>query len=165
MNDAHGNAGADIVKAAVGTSLLRTISLIEEYTDILYYEQRNRKGLYFRSDKSKSDVSFKVYDINRLNVILWNDWKMTAVQKLVKGDPVIRSYANALTHYPKPDNKCDWWSCVPSNGYSLWWQVHIFSCHLKQEGCLCSSFVTPESANQLHCRKAYYQIMISMGKE
>ena len=81
---------------------------------------RDSKGLYFRSDKFKSDGSFKVYDINRLKEILGHDMcsqlifihavtgcdttsrifgvgKKTAVQKLVKGDPILRSCANAFT--------------------------------------------------------------------
>ena len=53
--------------AAVDASLLHTTTLIGEDTDLLvlllYYGQGDSKCLYFRSDKTKADGSFKVYDI------------------------------------------------------------------------------------------------------
>jgi len=58
----------ELVKAAVKKSLQHTTTLIGEDTDLLvlllYYAQDVNKGLYFRSDKSKSHGNFTVYDIN-----------------------------------------------------------------------------------------------------
>jgi len=77
-------------------------------------------ALYFKSDRTKPDGSFKVYDINRLKDILRHDLcsqllfihamtncdttsqifgvgKKSAHRKLVKGDPVLQSCANAFT--------------------------------------------------------------------
>ena len=63
-----GDADVDIVRAAVESSLLLTTTLIGEDTDLLvlllHYAQRDSKGVYFRSDKSKADGSFKVYAVN-----------------------------------------------------------------------------------------------------
>ena len=60
----------DIVKAAVEASRLHTTTLIGEDTDLLvlllYYAQGDTMALYFKSDRSKPDGSFKVYDINYL---------------------------------------------------------------------------------------------------
>ena len=65
-----GDADVDIVRAAVESSLLHTTTLIGEDTDLLvlllHYAQRDSKGVYFRSDKSKADGSFKVYAANHL---------------------------------------------------------------------------------------------------
>ena len=98
--------------------------LIGEDTDLLvlllYYAQGDTMALYFKSDRTKPDGSFKVYDINRLKDILGHDLcsqllfihamtgcdttsrifgvgKKSAFQKLVKGDPVLQSCANAYT--------------------------------------------------------------------
>ena len=65
-----GDADVDIVRAAGESSLLHTTTLIGEDTDLLvlllHYAQRDSKGVYFRSDKSKADGSFKVYAVNHL---------------------------------------------------------------------------------------------------
>jgi len=54
-----------------------TTTLIGEDTDLLvlllYYAQGATMDLYFKSDRSKPDGSFKVYDINRLKDILGHD--------------------------------------------------------------------------------------------
>ena len=77
--NAPGDADVDIVMAAVEASLLHTTTLIGEDTYLLvsllflYHVQGNSKGLYFRSDKSKTDGSFKAYDINHLKEILGHD--------------------------------------------------------------------------------------------
>ena len=67
----------ELVKAAVKKSLQHTTTLIGEDTDLLvlrlYYAQDVNKGLYFRSDKSKSHGNFTVYDINRLKEFLGQD--------------------------------------------------------------------------------------------
>ena len=124
MVNALGDADVDIVKAAVEASRLHTTTLIGEDTDLLvlllYYAQGDTMALYFKSDRTKSDGSFKVYDINRLKDILGHDLcsqllfihamtgcdttsrifgvgKKSAFQKLVKGDPVLQSCANAFT--------------------------------------------------------------------
>ena len=70
-----GDADVDIVKAAVESSHLHSTTLIGEDTDLfvllLYHAHAEYKNLYFRSDtKAKAT---KVYNINRLKVILGND--------------------------------------------------------------------------------------------
>ena len=56
---------------------LHTTTLIGEDTDflvlLLYYAQGDTLALYFKSDLTKPDESFKVYDINRLKDILGHD--------------------------------------------------------------------------------------------
>lgn len=56
--NALGDADVDIVKAAVKASEHQLTTLIGEDTDLpillLYYAGTNKRGLYFRSDKSKS---------------------------------------------------------------------------------------------------------------
>ena len=116
--NALGDADVDIVKAAVEASHLHTTTLIGEDTDLiillLYYVQGDTMALYFKSDRTKPDGSFKVYDINRLKDILAHDLcsqllfihamtgcdttsrifgvgKKSAFQKLVKGEPVLQS--------------------------------------------------------------------------
>jgi len=74
---ALGDADVDIVKAAVEASCVHTTTLIGEDTDLLvlllYYAHEHSKGLYFRSDKSKTDGTSTVYDINRLQQIIGHD--------------------------------------------------------------------------------------------
>ena len=114
--NALGDADVDIVKTAMEASRLHTTTLIGEDTDLLvlllYYAQGDTMALYFKSDRTKHDGSFKVYDINRLKDILEHDLcsqllfihamtgcdttsrifgvcKNCAFQKLVKGNPVL----------------------------------------------------------------------------
>ena len=73
--NASGDVDVDIVKAAVESSHLHSTTLIGEDTDLfvllLYHAHAEYKNLYFRSDtKAKAT---KVYNINRLKVILGND--------------------------------------------------------------------------------------------
>ena len=79
----HGDADVDIVKAAVEASLVHDTTLIGEDTDLLvlllYYGQRDSKDLYFRSDETKADGSFKVYDIKHLQEILGHNVCLFAV--------------------------------------------------------------------------------------
>ena len=117
--NASGDADVDIVKAAVESSHLHSTTLIGEDTDLfvllLYHAHAEYKNLYFRSDtKAKAT---KVYNINRLKVILGNDLcsqllfihaitgcdttsrifgvgKKATFQKLVKGDSVLQSCSN-----------------------------------------------------------------------
>lgn len=122
------NATADadvyIVNAVVETSLLHTTTLIGEDTDLLvlllYYSHGDSKDLYFRSDKSKAQGSFNVYDITRLKAILGQDIcsrllfiyaitgcdstsriygvsKKTIFQKILKGNPVLWSCAKTFS--------------------------------------------------------------------
>ena len=86
------------------------------------------KGLYFRSDKSKSHGNFTVYDINRLKEFLGQDicsqllfihavtgcdstsrifgvGKKNAFRKLLKGDSVLRVLCQRI-HPTEPDNGC-----------------------------------------------------------
>jgi len=81
---------------------------------------RHYGSFFFKSDRTKHAGSFKVYDINRLKDILGHGLcsqllfinamtgcdttsrivgvgKKSAFQKLVKGNPVLQSCANALT--------------------------------------------------------------------
>jgi len=90
---------------------------------LLYYAQGDTMALYFKSDRTKPDGSFKVYDINRLKDIpghylrsqllfinamsncdttskIFGVGKKSAFQKLVKGDPVLCQ----CFHHPKPDH-------------------------------------------------------------
>ena len=75
--NALGDADADIVKAAVEPSRLHTTTLIGEDTDLLvlllYYAQEDTMALYLKSNRTKPDGSFKVYDSNRLKDILGHD--------------------------------------------------------------------------------------------
>ena len=75
--NAPGDADVLIVKAAVEKSLQHTTTVIGEDTDLLvlllYYAHDVNKGLYFRSDKSKSHGNFTVYDINCLKEFLGQD--------------------------------------------------------------------------------------------
>ena len=87
---------------------------------LLYYAKGDTIALYFKSDRTKLDGSFKLYDINRLKDILGHDLcsqllfihamtgcdttsrifgvgKNSAFQKLVKEDPVLQTCANAFT--------------------------------------------------------------------
>ncbi|KAJ8364405.1 hypothetical protein SKAU_G00132360 [Synaphobranchus kaupii] len=200
--NAPGDADVDIVKAAVDASRLHTTTLIGEDTNLLvlllYYAQGDNKRLYFRSDKSKADGSFKVYDINLLKEILGHDMcsqlmfihavtgcdttsrifgigKKTAFQKFVKGDPVLQSFANAFTvPNQTPEVIDDLGSQVMAVLFGgkctdslATMRYNIFSKRVVSA----SSPVTPErlppteSATKLHCRRAYYQIMVWMGKE
>lgn len=199
---APGDADVDIVKAAVDASLQHTTTLIGEDTDLLvlllYSEQRKSKGLYFRSDKSKVDGSFKVYDINHIREILRDDicsqlifihavtgcdttsrifgvGTKTAFQKLVKGDPVLQACANAFTIPNQTTEVIDDLGCqvmaVLFGGKCTdtlaAMRYNIFS----KKVISASLPVTPErlppteSASKLHSRRAYYQIMVWMGKE
>jgi len=127
--NALGDADVDIVKNVVEASGLHTTTLIGEDTDLLvlllYYAQGDTMALYFKSDRTKPDGSFKVYDINRLKDILehylcsqllfihamtgcdttpriFGVCKNCAFQKLVKGNPVLQSCANAFTIPTRP---------------------------------------------------------------
>ena len=124
MVNAHGDADVDIVKTAVETSLQNTTTLIGEDTDLLvlllYYAQGEVMNLYFRSDKPKADGTIEVYHITRIQEVPGHEMcsqlmsihamtgsdttsrifgvdKKIAVQKLAKGDPVLRSCAIAFT--------------------------------------------------------------------
>ena len=122
--NAAGDVDVDIVRSAVDASLLYSTTLIGEDTDLLvlllYYAQENGKGLYFNSDKTKKDGSQKVYDIRSLKKVMgpeictqllfihtltgcdttsriFSVGKKSVFQKLMKGDPVVKSCANAFT--------------------------------------------------------------------
>lgn len=200
--NATGDADVDIVKAAVEASLLYKTTLIGEDTDLLvlllYYAQRDNKGLYFRSDKAKDDGSCKVYDINHLKELLGQSMctqlmfihamtgcdttsrifgvgKGTAFQRFLKGDPVLQSCSNAFTVPNQTTEVIDELGCqvmaiLFGGKYTTplaTLRYNIFS----KKVVSASSFVTPErlppteSATTLHCRRAYYQIMIWMGKD
>ena len=126
--NAPGDADVEIVKAAVQSSRTQSTTLIGEDTDLLilllYYanvQEQNVKELYYRSDKTDT---IKVYDINRLRVILGKDicsqllfchaftgcdstsrifgiGKKTCFQKLVTKDPILTSCK--YFHPPKAD--------------------------------------------------------------
>ena len=192
----------DIVKAAVEASRLHTTTLIGEDTDLLvlllYYAQGDTMALYFKSDRTKPDGSFKVYDINRLKDILGHDLcsqllfihamtgcdttsrifgvgKKSAFQKLVKGDPVLQSCANAFTIPNQTTQIIEDLGCQMMS--FLFGGKHAHSLDTMRYNILCkkvvssSSFVTPErlppteSATKLHCCRVYYQIMVWMGME
>ena len=200
--NALGDADVDIVKAAVEASRLHTTTLIGEDTDLLvlllYYAQGDTMALYFKSDRTKPDGSFKVYDINRLKDILGHDLcsqllfihamtgcdttsrifgvgKKSAFQKLVKGDPVLQSCANAFTIPNQTTQIIEDLGCQVMS--FLFGGKHAHSLDTMRYNILCkkvvssSSFVTPErlppteSATKLHCRRVYYQIMVWMGME
>ena len=202
MVNALGDADVDIVKAAVEASRLHTTTLIGEDTDLLvlllYYAQGDTMALYFKSDRTKPDGSFKVYDINRLKDILGHDLcsqllfihamtgcdttsrifgvgKKSAFQKLVKGDPVLQSCANAFTIPNQTTQIIEDLGCQVMS--FLFGGKHAHSLDTMRYNILCkkvvssSSFVTPErlppteSATKLHCCRVYYQIMVWMGME
>ncbi|KAJ8348578.1 hypothetical protein SKAU_G00271670 [Synaphobranchus kaupii] len=101
--------------------------------------------------------------------------KKTAFQKFVKGDPVLQSFANAFTvPNQTPEVIDDLGSQVMAVLFGgkctdslATMRYNIFSKRVVSA----SSPVTPErlppteSATKLHCRRAYYQIMVWMGKE
>jgi len=197
--NALGDADVDIVKVAVETSLLHTTTLIGEDTDLLvlllHYVKPHCKSLNFRSDKTKDDG--KVYNINHLQNIIGNEicsqllfihamtgcdttsrifsvGKRNAFHKLVKGDTVLRSCANAFTVINQPTEVID------SLGFQAMAVLFGGKCtdslakmrynNFSRKVVSASSFVTPErlppteSATKLHCRRAYYQVMTWIGK-
>ncbi|KAJ8341530.1 hypothetical protein SKAU_G00338210 [Synaphobranchus kaupii] len=101
--------------------------------------------------------------------------KKTAFQKFVKGDPVLQSFANAFTvPNQTPEVIDDLGSQVMAILFGgkctdslVTMRYNIFSKRVVSA----SSPVTPErlppteSTTKLHCRRAYYQIMVWMGKE
>jgi len=155
-------------------------------------------ALYFKSDRTKPDGSFKVYDINRLKDILGHYLcsqllfinamsncdttskifcvgKKSAFQKLVKGDPVLQSCANAFTIPNQTTQTIEDLGCQVMS--FLFGGKHADSVEtmqyniIIQQGFPSSSFVTPkrlppsEYATKLHCRSVYYQIMVWLGIE
>ena len=139
-----------------------------------------------------------MYDINRLKDILGHDLcsqllfihamtgcdttsrifgvgKNSAFQKLVKGDPVLQSCANAFTIPNQTTQIIEDLGCQVmsflfggKHAHSLdTMRYNIFSKKVVSS----SSFVTQErlppteSATKLHCRRVYYQIMVWMGME
>ena len=102
--------------------------------------------------------------------------KKTAFQKLAKGDPVLRSCAIAFTIPNQRTEVIDNLGCqamaVPFSGKGTdslaTMRYNIFS---KKIIVSASWFVTrerllpTESATKLHCRRAYYQVMVWAGKE
>ena len=191
--NASGDADVDIVKAAVESSHLHSTTLIGEDTDlfvlILYHAHAEYKNLYFRSDtKAKAT---KVYNINRLKVILGNDLcsqllfihaitgcdttsrifgvgKKATFQKLVKGDSVLQSCSNEFISPNQTSYHLRHWQ--QSNGCLVWWKVHRITSiltlqHIGKESFLSEIICyTRTSApycilHQIHCLRAYYQIM------
>lgn len=139
-----------------------------------------------------------MYDINRLKEILGSNicsqlifihaitgcdttsrifgvGKRTAVQKLLKGEPVLRSCANAFTVPNKTTEAIDDLGCqvmaILFGGKRTDTLATMRYNTFSKKVASASSFVTPErlppteSATKLHCRRAYYQIMVWMGKE
>ena len=101
--------------------------------------------------------------------------KKTAFQKLAKGDPVLRPCAIAFTIPNQRTEVIDNLGCqamaVLFGGKGTdsiaTLPYNIFS----KKVVSASSFVSPErllpteSATKLHCRRAYYQVMVWAGKE
>ena len=101
--------------------------------------------------------------------------KKTAFQYLAKGDPVLRSCAIAFTIPNQTTELIDNLGCqamaVPFGGKGIdslaTVRYYIFSKTIVSA----SSFVArerlppTESATKLHCRRAYYQVMVWAGKE
>ena len=101
--------------------------------------------------------------------------KKTAFQKLAKGDPPIRSCAIAFTIPNQTTEVIDNLGCqvmaVLFDGKGTdslaTMRYNTFSTKVVSA----SSFVTPErlppteSATRLHCRRAYYQVMVWAGQD
>ena len=118
--NAAGDAGVDIVKAAVEESQKQSTTVIGEDTDLLvlllFYADPDTRDLYFRSDKSKD---IKVYHINLIKKVLGSNLcshmlfihsfsgcdstsrifglgKKAVFQRLVKGDSIIQTAADSF---------------------------------------------------------------------
>ena len=74
VDNAPGDADVLIIKAVVVKSLQHSTTLIGEDTDLLvlllYYAHDMNKGFYLRSNKSKPQGNFTVYDISHLKEFL-----------------------------------------------------------------------------------------------
>ena len=113
----------DITKTAVNSAQEHSTTLIGEDTDLLilllHYAEANGKPLYFRSDNQSRGIP-KVYYINNFKSILGRELcaqllflhaftgcdstsriygvgKKSVFRKLLKGDHVLQSCANAFT--------------------------------------------------------------------
>ena len=133
-------------------------------------------ALYFKSDRTKLDGSFKVYDIIRIKDILGHDLcsqlpfihamtgcnttsrnfgvgKKSAFQKLVKGDPVLQSCADAFTIPNQTTQNIEDLRC----------QVMSFlfgGKHADSLETMRYNIFSKKTATKLHCRRVYYQIMV-----
>jgi len=148
--NALGDADVDILKAAMEASRLHTTTLIREDTDLLvflrYYAQEDTMALFFKSDRTKPDGSFKVYDINRPKDILGHYmcsqllfihsmtgcdttfpcWQKECFPDTWKRRPCPSVLCQCFQH-PKPDHTNYRRPWVPSNVFPLWWQARRFS--------------------------------------
>jgi 5'-3' exonuclease len=198
--NAQGDADVDIVKAAVEASYRQSTTLIGEDTDLLilllYHARTDNKDLYFRSDNQSKDV--KVYYINRLKEILDDELcsqllfihaftgcdttsrvfgigKKSAFQKLVKGDPTLKSCANTFL---VPSQKGDVIEDIGSQAMAVMFggkctdSLALVRYNMFTKKVVSSkSFVTPErlaptaSSTKFHCLRSYYQIMVWIGSE
>lgn len=199
--NAVNDADVDIAKAAVDSSCHHSTTLIGEDTDLLilllHYASTCMQELYFRSDNSTSKTR-KIYDIRRIRLALGQDLcskllflhgftgcdttsrifgigKRPIFNKLVKGEPTIRSCADAFT---LPNQTTDGIKNLGAQAMAVVCggkcTDSLASLRFKvfnQKVASAKSFVSPErlpptaSATEFHSLRTYYQIMVWTGAE
>ncbi|KAG1669042.1 Tryptophan 5-hydroxylase 2 [Nymphon striatum] len=198
---AEGDADVDIAKTAVNIANVHSTTLIGEDTDLLvlllHYCEMDGKPLYFRSDKQSRGVP-KVYNISWIKRLLGSEMcpqivflhaftgcdstsrvygvgKKPAFEKLVKGDQVLQSSANAFTlrgrNHTDVENLGIQAMSVTFGGESTCSLATLHYRIFTKKIAAAKSFITPErlppteSATKFHCLRVYYQTMTWMGME
>lgn len=191
--NARGDADCDIVQAAIAASEFQSTTLIGEDTDLLilllYHSKPERKCLYYRSDKSKSQI--RVYNINKLKCLLGNELCSlllfvhaftgcdTTSRIFGIGKKVLFQKISKGIAFTEPGQKSD---TIEENGLKA--MILLFGGKvtsdtltslrhsiLTKKVVSATSFVTPKrlpptaSATKYHSLRVYYQIMTWMGKE
>jgi len=179
-----GDADVDIVKTTVERSGYCTTTLVGEDTDLLilllHYSRTDNEIIYFRSDANKQSKEHRVYNITLLKETLGDDvcnellfvhafsrcdstsrifgiGKKSALQKLVKSDPVVKYCASAFILQNKSQED------IPDLGKDL--MVDLFGgksndmlsslCHIifTKKVATAKAFVTPEWLPNFTCNK------------
>ncbi|KAG1691496.1 hypothetical protein GQR58_007434 [Nymphon striatum] len=198
---AEADAGVDIAKTAVNIASVHSTTLIGQDTDLLvlllHYCEMEGKPLYFRSDKQPRGVP-KVYNISWIKRLLGSGMctqivflhaftgcdstsrvygvgKKPAFEKLVKGDEVLQSSANAFTlrgrNHTDVENLGIQAMSVTFGGESTCSLATLRYRIFTKQIAAAKSFVTPErlppteSATKFHCLRVYCQTMTWMGME
>ena len=198
---AEGDADVDIAKAAANTAYSYSTTLIGEDTDLLiillYYATSDGKQLYFRSDNHSRGIP-KVYNINSIKHVLGSELctqllflhaftgcdstsrvyglgKKLVFQKLIKGDPVLQTCANAFTLPGNNHNNIENLGCqamvVMFGGKGTCSLDALRYDILSKKVVFSKSFVNPErlppteSSTKFHCFRVYFQTMTWMGTD
>ena len=194
------DADVDIVKAAVERSHHCTTTLVGEDTDLLilllHYSRTDNEVIYFRPDANKQLKERKVYNINLLKETLGKDLcnelrfiyaysgcdstsrifgidKKSAIQKLVKSDPVMKSCASAFILQNKsPEDisylgeslMVDLFGGKSNDTLSSLRHVIFTKKVANTQAFVTSERLPPTSpATRFHSQRVYFQIMVWMG--